>query len=212
MNPDLLILVLGFFYAVVFGLISILEREGISAQLMIEVFAITALTAGGGYLTGSRANSILFLIFLYLLTMRSRLLADIANLLSRRDRHLDAISMLQVALRMLPDKATRLIVYLQMGIAHLRHQDPESAQALFESVFKKAESGGLGIRNRTACHYYLGLSYQQQRKTTLAKQHFRYAIESLPTSPYGKAAALALEEYRQTKQATSKKSKSTGAK
>ena len=64
MNPDLQILILGFFYAVVFSLIAILEREGISVQLMTEVLAITVLTAGGGYLTGSRANSILFLIFL----------------------------------------------------------------------------------------------------------------------------------------------------
>ena len=102
MNPDLLILTLGFFYAVVFSLIAILEREGISVQLMTEVLAITVLTAGGGYLTGSRANSILFLIFLYLLTMRSRLLADIANLLSKRGRHWDAIAMLQIALRPTP--------------------------------------------------------------------------------------------------------------
>jgi len=212
MNLDLLILVLGFFYAIAFGLISILDREGISAQLMIEVFAISALTAGGGYLTGSRANSILFLIFLYLLTMRSRLLADIANLLSKRGRYWDALSLLQIALRLLPDKATRLIIYLQMGIAHLRHQDPESSQALFESIFEKAESGGLGTRNRTACHYYLGLSLQQQSKTSLAKQHFQAAIESLPTSPYGKAAAKALEGHRKENKKTTKKSGKKGVK
>jgi tetratricopeptide (TPR) repeat protein len=144
--------------------------------------------------------------------MRSRLLADIANLLSKRGRYWDAISMLQIALRLLPDKATRLIIYLQMGVAHLRHQDPESAQTLFESIFEKAESGGLGIRNRTACHYYLGLSLQQQRKTSLAKQHLRTAKESLPTSPYGKAAAIALEEYRQAEKAPSKENKSKGTK
>ena len=206
MNPDMLVLVLGLFYALVFCVLSTLEREGISGQFILEVFIVTASIAAGSYLSGSSVNPLLFLIFMYLVTMRSRLLADLANWLSKRGNHRLAISILEVAQRLLPDKPTRLITDLNMGIVQLRLQNPEAAETLFESVLEKIEGVGLGIRNRTACQYYLGLTLLQRGKVSQAKRQLRAAIKSYPTSPYGKAAAKVLDEYRKEDQKSTKKS------
>lgn len=199
MDPYLLIITIGLFYIVVFGGMSVIQREGISTQFILEVLVITLLIAAGSYLTGSAANPILFLIFLYLLTMRGRLLVDLANLLSNRGRQRDAISALQLALRLIPDRATRLIVLVNVGIVQLRRQNPESAQALLEAVLEEAKEGGLGIKHEAACRYNLGLALQRQGKDAEAVRRFNEAIEVFPASPYSKAAEQALEQRRRGK-------------
>jgi len=75
-----------------------------------------------------------------------------------------------------------------------------------ESVLEKAEGGGLSIRNRTACQYYLGLTLLQRGKVSQAKRQLRVATKSYPASPYGKAAAKVLEEHRKENKKSTKKS------
>jgi Tfp pilus assembly protein PilF len=199
MEPYLLILIIGIFYAVVFGIMAILRREGVSIQFLLEAVILTAIIAGGGYITNSVANPILFLVFLYLITNRSRLLVDLATLLSNRGRQRDAISILQVAMRFFPDRPTRLIILVNMGIVQLRRKNPESARMLFDQVLEEAKQGGLGIRHRAACHYNLGVAFQQLSKDSEAVRHFRMATEVFPGSPFSNAATRALEERRQGK-------------
>lgn len=196
MDPHLLVITIGLFYIVVFGGMSVIQREGISTQFILEVLIITLLIAGGGYLTRSAANPILFLVFLYLLTMRSRLLVDLANLLSTRGRQRDAISVLQLALRLFPDRSTRFIVLVNMGIVQLRRQNPESAQALLEAVLEEAEDGGLGVKHEAACRYNLGLALLRQGKEAAAVRRFNETIEVFPSSRYSEAARQALEQRR----------------
>lgn len=204
MDPHLLILIVGFSYTVVYGLMALLRREGVTSQFLLETIVITVLVAGGGYFTNSPANPILFLVFLYLLTSRSRLLVDLANLLSNRGRQRDAINILQVALRLYPDKPTRLIVLVNMGIVQLRRENPESARMLLEKVLEETQDGGLGLRHKAACYYNLGLAFQQLGKEGQAVRYFKQATEVFPGSPYGKAAAKAIEERRQGKKEQAK--------
>lgn len=199
MNTSLLIAILGGFFAILFGLISTLEREGISLQFILEVVILTGLAVGGGYLTGRPANPFLFLLFLYLITMRSRLLSDLANFMSKRGRNREAISMLEVAQYLLPDKPTKQVIELNMGIAHLRDHRFAEAQTHLESVLEKAEKGGLGIRNRTTCLYYLGHALLQQGQISQAKRALRSAVKLFPNSPYGKAAAQSLTDIDQAR-------------
>jgi len=196
MDPNLLIVTVGLAYLVIFGGMSVLRREGVSTQLIVEVLTLTVLIAGGGMLTASAAHPILFLVCLYLVTTRSRLLVDLANLLSARGRQRDAITVLQVALRLLPDRAARLIILVTMGIVQLRRQNPLSAQALLESALAQGEDGGLGLQQRAACHYNLGLALQRQGKEAQAVRHFSAAVETFPGSVYSKAAEEALEQRR----------------
>jgi tetratricopeptide (TPR) repeat protein len=197
MNPQLLILLVGAAFLAVFGITSILRREGISTQFIVEVSAFSLLVAGGGYLTETEVNPILFLVFVYLLTMRGRLLVDLANLVSSRGRQGNAISILQIALRIFPDPPTKLIVLVNMGIVQLRRQNPESAERFFEAVLAE-EEGNLGTRYEAATHYNLGLALQQLGKLGKAASHFNKTIEVFPSSPYSKAAEAALKKRRKS--------------
>lgn len=199
MDPHLIILIIGLSYAVVFGVMALLRREGVTSQFIFEAVVITLVVAGGGYFTNSPANPILFLVFLYIITTRSRLLVDLANLLSNRGRQRDAITILQVALRLYPDKPTRFIVMVNMGIVQIRRENPESARMLLETVLEEAQAGGLGLRHKAACYYNLGLAFQRLGKEGQAVRYFKQATEVFPGSPHGKAAAKAIEERRQGK-------------
>jgi tetratricopeptide (TPR) repeat protein len=141
----------------------------------------------------------LFLIFLYLITMRSRLLVDLANLFSNRGRQRTAVSILQMALRLYPDRPTRLIVLVNIGIIQLRRKSPESAQSLFEMVLEEAEQGGLGLRHRAAVHYNLGVALQKQGKEAQAVAQFKEAANGFPGSPFSRAAEEALKKRRSGK-------------
>jgi tetratricopeptide (TPR) repeat protein len=184
-----------------------LRREGLSTQFAFEVLGITALVEVGALLTSSTVNPILFLVLVYLLSMRGRLLVDLANLLSGRGRQKNAISILQLALRLFPDRTTRLIIMVNMGIVQLRRQNPASAQALLEEVLQEAEAGGLGVKYEAASQYNLGLALQRQGKQADAVRHFNEAVAIFPNSIYSKAAQRALEQRRQR---TSKPASSSG--
>jgi tetratricopeptide (TPR) repeat protein len=131
--------------------------------------------------------------------MRSRLLVDFANLISNRGRQRTAISILQTALRLYPDKSARLIIFVNMGIIQLQRKNPKSAETIFETVFEDAKDGGLGMRHRAAAHYNLAVALQKQGKDAMAVRHFREAAEGYPGSPFSKAAQKALEKRRKGK-------------
>ena len=196
MHPHLLIAIIGLVYILIVGGMSLLRREGLSNQFAFEVLGITALVVAGAVLTNTVVDPILFLIVVYLLSMRARLLVDLADLLSNRGRQRDAMAVLQFALRLFPDRSTRLVILLTMGIVQLRRQSPESAQELFETVLGEAKQGGLGVRYEAACHYNLGLALQRQGKEAEAIRQFNETIETFPTSEYGRAAAQALARRR----------------
>jgi tetratricopeptide (TPR) repeat protein len=204
MDPTLLIVFLGLVYVVVFGVMGLLQREGLSTQFTLEGLLLTLLAAAGSFLTGESVNPILFVVFLYLVTMRARLVVDLAHLLSARGRQGNAISMLQVALRLFPDRTARLITYVNMGVVQLRRENPESAKQLLEMALKEGESGGLGYRYGAAGHYNLGLALMQLGQESKAVAHFKEAVESFPGSPYARAAERALARRREGKGASSK--------
>lgn len=197
MNPYVLILIIGIFYTLIFGALSVLRREGLSMQFAVETTLITALVEIISWLTRTVVEPLPFLIFLYLLTMRGRLLVDLASLLSSRGRQRDAIKLLQWALRLLPDRSTRMVIQVNMGIVQLRRQNPASAQELFDEVLKAMEQGGgLGIKYEAACRYNLGQALMQQKKEVEAVRQFNETTIIYPNSIYAKAAERILEKRR----------------
>lgn len=196
MNHILLIITIGLCYVVVWGGLTYVRREGLSSQTAFEVLGLIALVVIGELLTGTQINPVLFLVFIYLVSMRGRLLVDMANLLSARGRQRNAISLLQFALRLYPDHITRKVIVVNMGIVQLRRKSPESAQTLFQSVLEQTEEGGLGIKYEAACRYNLGLALQKQGKEAQAVHQYNQAISIFPNSIYGKASQKALDQRR----------------
>ncbi len=202
MHPHLLITAIGLVYILIVGGMSLLRREGLSNQFAFEVLGFTALVVAGAVLTNTVVDPILFLVVVYLFSMRARLLVDLANLLSGRGRQRDAMAVLQFALRLFPDRSTRQLILLSMGVVQLRRQSPESAQTLFETILGEAKQGGLGLKYEAACHYNLGLALQRQGKEVEAMHQFNETVETFPTSDYGRAAAQALAKRRGKPDAT----------
>jgi tetratricopeptide (TPR) repeat protein len=196
MNPYLLIATLGLCYVAIFGSLSALRREGLSTQFAVEVLALTALVLVGAVLTSTAVNPILFLAFVYLISMRARLLVDLANLLSTRGRQRDAMTVLQWAMRLHPDRSAQMIILVNMGMVQLRRKNPESAQAILESVLEESKDGGLGIKYEAACRYHLGLALKRQGKEAEAVHQFNETIGTFPNSTYSRAAEKALEQRR----------------
>jgi len=197
MNPHLLILAIGIFYTLIFGALSLLRREGLSTQFAIEASGITVVVVGIAWLTNMVVDPLPFLIFIYFITMRGRLLVDLANALSNRGRQRDAIKLLQWALRLLPDRSTRFVIQVNMGIVQLRRKNPSSAQMLFEEVLRESEGrGGLGIKYEAACRYNLGKALMGLGKESEAVRQFNEVMVIYPSSIYSKAAGMALEERR----------------
>jgi len=187
-------------YVLILGGMALVRREGLSNQFAFEVLGFTALAEAGSWLSGTLINPILFLVVLYLVSMRGRLLVDLGTMLSGRGRQRDAISTMQLALRLYPDRATRLITLVNIAVVQLRRENPESAERTLRAVLDEAsQKGGLGAKYESACYYHLGLACQRQNKPAEAVAHFNRAIEALPASIYARAAERALEQRRRGK-------------
>lgn len=81
MNLPVILLLEGLLFVVVFGALSLFRREGLSVQFAFEAIA---LAAGLAAFTPLAVNPILFLIILYLATLRVRLLVDLGTLFAQR--------------------------------------------------------------------------------------------------------------------------------
>jgi tetratricopeptide (TPR) repeat protein len=193
MNPALLIFSIGLFFIIVFGGLSLLRREGLSNQFAYEVLGLTSLTSLASYLTGIPVNPLLFLATIYLISMRCRIITDLANLLSNQGRQRYAINLLQFALKIYPDRSTYMVILVNMGIVQIRRKNPQSAIELFKTVLDKAENGGLGIKFEAACRYNLGVALRQLGREPEAVEQFNEVNSILPSSIYSRAAETALE-------------------
>jgi tetratricopeptide (TPR) repeat protein len=196
-NPHLTILLVGFFYILIFGGLSLLRREGLSNRFAFEVLGITALAFAGAVVTGTAINPILFLVLVYLISMRVRILVDLANLLASRGDYGRAISLLRLAPKLGPDKASLLIVLINQGVVLLRRGDPQEAQKLFLQVLEAAKEGGLGTKHEAACRYNLAVACNRLGQEAEAIRQFNEVAELMPTSIYSREAERAIKQRRE---------------
>lgn len=196
LDPYLLLLLIASLFILVFGGLSFLRREGLSAQFALESIALTALLVGGSWLLGIQFNPFLFLILLYLVTMRSRLLIEIANRLAARRQYKLAFRLYRLGLSWWPDDASRLIVLTNRGIAELHSGQIEPAIQTLEGVLEIEKRPRLGLKYEAACRYNLGVAYQKNGQDAKAVQQFNEAIDLLPGSPHARAAQVFLERRK----------------
>jgi tetratricopeptide (TPR) repeat protein len=198
MNPQLLVILVGLFYILIFGGMSLLRREGLSIQFALEALAIIVLVVLIGSATGTTVHPIFLFILLYLVTMRARLLTDLANMLFKRRGYPPAEQLYRLALRLFPDRTGRFIVLVNWGIARLLDGDIEGTIATLKDVLTAAdEGGGLGRKYEAACRYNLAIAHRKDGDDVEAVQQFKQVIELFPASVYGQAAEKALKERRE---------------
>jgi len=192
MHPSLLILLIGLLYLLGFGALSFMRRQGLSTRFAVEGLIVTAVGAALAF-ASVPIHPILFLVVLYLVTMRVRLLVDLGNALTSRGRCDQALALFRLALRLGPDAVGRQIVLINRGVTQLRMQEPEAAHLTLEEALAD-EMARPGARYLAAGYYNLGLACQRTGREAEATRHFNQAIDVLPTSIYAHAARKALKE------------------
>lgn len=195
-DPYLLLLLVACLFVLIFGGLGWFRREGLSIQFVLEVAGLTALLVGGSWLLGIRLSPFLFLLFLYLVTMRSRLIVDLANMLATRERYDTAQRLYRLGLAWWPDVASRFIVLVNQGAAQLHSGQIDAAIETLESVLASEDQPRLGLKYEAACHYNLGYAYEQKGDHGRAVSEYNKTIDVLPGSVYAQGAAAALKRRR----------------
>ena len=196
LDPYLLLLLVASLFTLIFGLLGLIRREGLSIQFVLEAALLTAVLVGGSWLVGIQLSPFLFLAVLYLVTMRSRLIVDLANLLVQRGRQPLAFRLYDLGLAWWPDTASRLIVQANRGAAELHSGQVEQAIATLEQVLSGEEHPQLGLKYEAACRYNLGYAYEKVGQDRQAVAQYQETIELLPGSLYAKAAQAALKRRK----------------
>jgi tetratricopeptide (TPR) repeat protein len=195
MDPHLLIILEGLLFILLFGGLPVLRKEGFSVQLAVEVLIVTALSIAISLVTGIQLSPVLFLIFLYVVVMRSRVLIDLGNLLSSRGRHQQALSAYRLSMRLFPDLSVRLLALTSYGAVLVRMGALDEAVRILEGVLEKAGEG-LQPKQESACHYNLAVAYLRLGQESRAVHEFNETIDTWPLSPYAQYARAALKKRR----------------
>ena len=196
MNPPVMLLLEGLLFAVVFGALTLFRREGLSVRFAVEATAVAALAAGLTAFTPFAVSPILFLIILYLATMRVRLLVDLGTLFAQRGQLERADRLYQLALRLWPDQTGRLLVEVNRGAACLQRSALDEAITIFKGVLQQAGQGYLGVKYESAAHYNLGAAYRRKKMDAQATAEFNAVLDTWPASVYARRAEIALEQGR----------------
>jgi tetratricopeptide (TPR) repeat protein len=195
-DPYLLLLLLAAVFVLAFGGLGYLRREGLSVQFALEAAAVTAILVGGSWLLGTPMHPFLFLGLLYLITMRSRWVVEVANRFAKRKNYDLAFRLYDLSLALRPDEATRLIVLANKGAAQVHSGQLEAAITTLEGVLETEKSHRLGLKYEAACHYNLAYAYELKGQDAKATVEYNEAIEVLPGSVYAKAAQAAMKRRK----------------
>jgi tetratricopeptide (TPR) repeat protein len=194
MHPSLLILLIGLLYVLGFGALSFMRRQGLSGRYAIEGIIVTAVGAVLP-LISVPVNPLIFMIVIYLVTMRVRLLVDLGNLFTSRKRYEQALDLYRFALRLWPDDISRQIVMINRGVTQFRMNEPEAAHRTLEEALA-TEQFRPAAKYLAAGYYNLGLACRRIGREAEAIRHLNQAIDTLPTSIYAHGARQALKEHK----------------
>lgn len=173
-----------------------MRREGLSLQFALEALGLSALLVGGSWLLLTPLHPVLFLLILYLITMRSRLIVDLANLLIQRNRPQPAFALYKLALALRPDLSSRLIVLVNQGAAYLHQGQVHSAIAILEGVLEETQRPRLGTKYEAACRYNLGYAYELKGEDAKANTQYHQTIDLLPGSVYAQGAQASIRRRK----------------
>lgn len=190
-NPYLLNVLMALLFAVFFGGLSLLRHEGLPNRFAYEVLALTGASTLLFYALGSPLNPIVFLVLLYVVTMRSRLLVDVGNALAGSGQAGLAERAYRLAQRLWPDNIGRCLAEMNLGVLYLRQKRLDEATALLEGVLEH-QPARLSDRHEAACRYNLGVAYQKTGQELKAVHEFNKVIDLLPGSLYARGAQIAL--------------------
>lgn len=198
-HPYLILPLISLLFVLIFGGLSLLRQEGLSTQFALEVLLLTGVVLLLSWGLRVIIHPIFFLIFVYLVSMRARLLVDVANPLSMQGKYQIAESLFRLALRLRPDAVARSIVLINYGVTHLRQGKCKEAIEVLEEVLSAKPLGTLGPKYEAACRYNLGLAYLRAEEEMKAVREFNEVIDLMPDSLHAVGARTALRKRKRPK-------------
>jgi tetratricopeptide (TPR) repeat protein len=190
MTPSFLVFLVGLFYVVIFWTLSLLRRERLSNQFAYEGLGLTGIAFATVRWGGMAFNPIYFLILIYLITMRARLLVELGNLLAKSGRQNAALALYRLALNLFPDRSSRLIALIDVGAAYLNQGKPELAINVLENA-KAHIAKQLSPKHAAGCFYNLGMAYRRTGRLTDALRQFNEIGDIYPLSMFARLAEKA---------------------
>jgi tetratricopeptide (TPR) repeat protein len=191
-NPYGVLILEALLFALGFGALTWLRGEGLPGRFAWEVLGLTTVILSLSWVAKAPIHPVLFLVVIYVLTMRARLLVDLANALSARQKYEAAFSVLRLAQRVASDPISQTLVYINTGVVLIRQKHFEEAVQLLKSALQGIPAGRGGPKYEAACRYNLGLAHLRAGQESEAVQQFNAVIELLPNSLYAHGARAAL--------------------
>jgi tetratricopeptide (TPR) repeat protein len=196
-RSQLVVPFVGLLFTLAFGLMPMLRKEGLSRRFLVESLCLTA--AGTlAVFCGVPLHPIAFLVAIYLVTMRVRILADVASGMARRGKMKSARRLYGLAHKLSPDPVGTMILELNEGACCLKEGDFETAVRTLRGIIEKAPASGLGVKHLCACHFNLGVAYWRMKMTPEASASFEAVMDIWPASLMARRAENALEKLRQS--------------
>ena len=196
MSLHFMIGLIGLLYIVLFGGLALMRREGLSLRFAMEAVILTALAMILVVLTPIQIHPVLFLLVLYLITLRARILVDLASFFARRGRYALAERLFNIAERLWPDPPGDLIIKVNRATMLLIENKLDEAIALFKEVLNPDKHAYLGVKYEAAAHFNLGVAYLRNESHSMATIEFNSTIDTWPASLYAQSAQQALDRQR----------------
>ncbi len=208
MSLPVMIGLIGLLYILVFGGLSLLRREGLSVRFAVEALIVTGIALLLVVVLAIPIHPVLFVLIIYIITFRVRILVDVANTFARRGSYTRAESIYSLASRIGPDMTSRLIVELNRAIMLLQENKLDDSIASLNDILKQADTGYLGVKYESAAHFNLGVAYLRKNNHAMSTVEFNAAIDAWPASLYAHRAQQALNRQHQQKESTPAEEKS----
>ena len=196
MSLHLLIGLIGLLYIVVFGVMALLRREGLSIRFAVESVCLTAIAVILVWLTPIQIHPVLFLLLMYILTLRVRIMVDLANVFARRGKYAQAERIYDLASHLWPDQTSDLIIKTNHAISLLQNNQLGESISMFTDVLSQAKQGYLGVKYEAAAHFNLGVAYLRNNNNSMATIEFNSVLDTWPASLYARRAQEALQRQR----------------
>lgn len=191
-------LLLGLLYIVLFGGLGLLRREPLSLRFAVEGLAFTALIYAIYWVSGFLMSSVLFIILLYMVTMRAQVLVDAGNMVARMGKWNLARSLYGLGERLSVSDPSRWAARINTGACFLKEGRLEEAIHALTALVGNADKGNLPPKHEAACRYNLGLALMRSGKCAEAVHQLNEVIELLPGSIYAIGASAELKRYRKS--------------
>ncbi len=190
MDPYLTLVLVLLVFSLMQGGLSLMRREPLSGRQVAETLLAGVVIMAIARAAEAPPPAVLFFMVLYLVTMRARILVDIANGLARRGRVGVASRLYDLALKLATVPVERLTVRANQGAVLLQQGQVDRAVGVFEDILKAPAA--LGVRLEAACRCNLGLAYLRQGRVGQGRAQLHETVDLLPGSLYAQRARLAL--------------------